>query len=342
MMTIPMLAIQQDTLKIKSKVPRDTVVFKSDSLHAVDSLQVKKDTIKPKIILYRPLPVLHITDTTSVCKRNNIFDFTFYDSTNLISQIGKGPYDRFPFIFIEKNRARQAEEKAVIVKHLKQGSKLPVPSFHDDWIILIILAAAFLYSVVRSSSKGIFSSFVKFFLFRGINDPASRDIGGLFLWQSTIFNLISFLVLGLFGYMYTRFYGLSTGNISSILLWLISVGVIISAVTIRHFICIITGALSGQKEVFGEYLVNIYQGYRFSALLIFFVIILISYTTFLPLDFLLSAGIVILVLLYLLRVIRLLIIFINRNISIFYLILYLCALEILPVLILAKYFTGLI
>jgi hypothetical protein len=45
---------------------------------------------------------------------------------------------------------------------------------------------------------------------------------------------------------------------------------------------------------------------------------------------------------YLIRVIRLIIIFLNRNISIFYLILYLCALEILPVLIVIKYFTGLV
>ena len=47
-------------------------------------------------------------------------------------------------------------------------------------------------------------------------------------------------------------------------------------------------------------------------------------------------------LMYSIRVIRLLIIFLNRNISIFYLILYLCALEILPVLIVVKYFTGLV
>ena len=56
----------------------------------------------------------------------------------------------------------------------------------------------------------------------------------------------------------------------------------------------------------------------------------------------LIAGIIIIGLMYLIRVVRLLIIFLNRNISIFYLILYLCALEILPGLIIVKYFTGLV
>jgi len=41
------------------------------------------------------------------------------------------------------------------------------------------------------------------------------------------------------------------------------------------------------------------------------------------------------------RIIKLFSIFLNRNISILYLILYLCALELLPVVVLIKYFAGL-
>ncbi len=53
-------------------------------------------------------------------------------------------------------------------------------------------------------------------------------------------------------------------------------------------------------------------------------------------------GIIVLGILYLIRVLRLFVIFINRNISILYLILYLCALEILPILISVKYISGLV
>ena len=93
--------------------------------------------------------------------------------------------------------------------------------------------------------------------------------------------------------------------------------------------------------MFTEYLLSIYQFYRFSASFIFVVTILISYTTIFPVKSYFTAGVIVLAILYLIRVIRLFIIFINKNISLFYLILYLCALEILPVLISVKYISGL-
>jgi len=112
-------------------------------------------------------------------------------------------------------------------------------------------------------------------------------------------------------------------------------------VTLRHALCLIIGNISDAKEVFNEYLIGIYQSYRYGSLILFVVIILLSYTTFLSVKVYFICGIFTLIILYLIRVIRLFIIFINRNISIFYLILYLCALEILPVVVLFKYFTGL-
>jgi hypothetical protein len=123
--------------------------------------------------------------------------------------------------------------------------------------------------------------------------------------------------------------------------YLAALGLIISAVTLRHAACFITGNLSGQREVFRDYLVGVYQSYRLSAIILFIIIILLSYTLVLPTKFYFFSGILALGLTYLIRIFRLLMIFINRNISIFYLILYLCALEILPVVVSVKYFTGL-
>jgi hypothetical protein len=182
----------------------------------------------------------------------------------------------------------------------------------------------------------------RFFLFRGINDPASRDIGGLFHWQSTIINFISFLVISLFAYSATEYYSLAPLNINGILLWLIILGIIMLAVTLRHIVSIMTGNVSGQNEAFREYLLAVYQSYRFSALFLFVFIIMASYTVFFSAATWYIMGILVLGLMYLIRLTRLLVIFLNRKISIFYLILYLCALEILPVLITIKYFTGVI
>jgi hypothetical protein len=286
--------------------------------------------------------LLSFPDTTSVSNRNSIADITFYDSNNIATRVDPLYKDRFPFAFTEKSRQMEAVLRASVVKQLKPGREIPLKPLHDDWIILIILIVIFLFSLVRKSSKNMLPGLTRFFLFRGINDPSSRDIGGLFQWESTIKNLISFLIFGLFAYSAASFYNFIPSAITGIIFWIISVMSVISAITLRHIICIITGSASGEKDLFRDYLDGIYQYYRFSALFLFVIIILMSYTTIFPVNSYFIAGIIVLGILYLIRIMRLFMIFLTRNISIFYLILYLCALEILPVVISVRYISGLI
>jgi hypothetical protein len=340
MMLLPYPEIQQDSIKRKINPIQDSVRQISDSV-SLSSIIQQKDSVPRRINKSLPKPVIEITDTTSVSRRNSIADVTFYDSTSIINNIGPVPLNKFPFLFLENNRRIQQEAKAALVKQLRAGDEIPVRPLHNDWIILIVLCAAFMYSIVRKSTDTIFQGMERFFLFRGGNNPPSRDTGGLFTWESTIMNLISFLILGLFGYSAASFQNIIPAAFHGVIFWIISVSAIIAAVTLRHLLCMLTGAVSGEREVFTEYLLSIYQFYRYSALFILVVIILISYTKILPAKSYFIAGATVIAILYLIRVIRLFKIFINKNISFFYLILYLCALEILPVLISVKYISGL-
>jgi hypothetical protein len=281
-------------------------------------------------------------DTISVWRRNSIEDVTFYDSTSLIYQIEAAHPENFPYIFLEKNSIIAEAKKAALVKHLRQGSVLPLQPLHTDWIILVVLLAAFLFALIRKSTNKMLLGAQRFFLFRGINDPSLKDIGGLFSWESTIKNLVSFLITGLFAYSAASFYNMIPPAISGILFWIIAVTVIIAAVSVRHIVCFLIGGVSGEREIFSEYLLGVYQFYRFSSIFIFVVVVVLTYTTIFPIKTCFSAGLIGIATLYLMRVIRLFIIFINKNISLFYLILYLCALEILPVMIAVKYISGLV
>ena len=341
MIMLPRSDIQQDTVSRKTVTNKDTVLMQHDSvLHAISL--TPKDSLRHKIAVYHQITLPDNIDTISVCTRNTVADVTFYDFNSFIRRIGYGSYKQFPFIFTEKVRHQQMEERASLIKHLFPGNDLPPQPLHADWMILIILVAALLYSLIVRTSHNLSHGFARFFLFRGINDTVSRDMGGLFHWQSTILNLISFLIIGLFGYCAIAYFELIPKGFKGIFIWLIVLGIISAAVTLRHIACVLTGATSGEEEVFKKYLLSIYQSYRFGALFLFIIIILMSYTKILPVRDFIETGIIVLGFMYLVRVIRLLIIFLNRNISIFYLILYLCALEILPVLIVVKYFTGLV
>jgi hypothetical protein len=340
-MNIALPEILQDTLKLRFSAIQDTGVHKTDS-GSLLKIFTTKSNIKGILISTSDTIIKEPVDTTSVCSRNNIRDITFYDSTNFILTSGPDSIIQYPFIVIERTKKKESEIRQALIKHLNPGQELPASPLHNDWTIGIILTVAFLYSLIRNTSKKMLPDIARFFLFRGINDPVSRDIGGLFHWQSTVLNLSSFLIVALFAFVSSSSAGLIPAGSGGIVTWIICLGVIITAVTFRHIICTVTGIISGENEIFREYLLVIYQSYRFSAILLFVIIVLSLYTTVLPEKISLFSGVSVFVMMYLIRIFRLMIIFLNRNISIFYLILYLCALEFLPVVILVKYFTGLV
>ena len=315
----------------------DSVFRKLDEVPAyirnADSGKIKK-----KI---SALPEVSITDTTSVCARNSIADFTFYDSQSFIRNLDQLPPVFFPYQFAEKSLPVTHEQRITIINNLKDGRGLPQKPLHHDWIIATIFLVAYLWLIVRTTTRSIFPELTRFVLFRGVNESSARDTGSLFTWQSTILNFISFIVIGLFAYCAAEWYNFIPAGISPFLFMLISLVAVIFAITFRHFICLAAGNLSGESEAFNEYLINVYQSYRFSSFIVFAVLILLVYTVILPPQVFFLSGAIVLIIFYLLRVFRLFLIFVKRNISVLYLILYLCALEILPVLILVKYFTGL-
>ena len=282
-----------------------------------------------------------LSNPDTACIRTRYSGVTFADPGNVVTMIDPSISDRFPFIFTGKNRIENQEAKRILVGHLRDGKTKPPDLMHDDWIIIVLLSAAFGYAVIRTISGNLFSELRRFFQAHGFNDPDSRDITGLFHWESTIINLASFISIALFGYLAAIQYSILPENLSGITAWLAILTLIIIAVTLRHIICLLTGFMSDERDAFNEYLKVIFQWFRIIGIISFTLVILISYVSVLSAGLLFTTGFIMLVATYLFRIFRLSLIFINRSISIFYLILYLCALEFLPVLMSLKYFTGL-
>lgn len=329
----PGLVIRIDPGKL---IP-DSVFRRLDEVPAhirnIDSAGLRKKRVS--------LPEIVITDTTSVCSRNLIADYTFSDSSSFVRNPVPYPQGQFPFQLVDKIQATAQGQSFTIIKSLREGTPLPAKPLHADWITGVLFLSAILWLTVRLTTRGLLPELKRFILFRGINESSSRDTGSLFYWQSTVLNFVSFLVLALFAYCGVAYNELIPSGFPGILLLLGLMGIVIAAVTTRHFICLTTGNLSGQNEMFDEYLITIYQSYRFSSVFIFWLIVLMLYTGSTLSEVYFIAGVIILGIFYIYRVLRLFFIFIKRNISILYLFLYLCALEILPVLIIIKYLSGL-
>ena len=334
----------QDTIKPKFVLRINTDKLISDSvfrkLDEVPAYIRNADSSGTRTRISRALPEVHISDTTSVCTRNSLADITFYDSLSFVRNLEKNPSVQFPGLYLKNSQAEGHDTKLTIIRNLREGDYLPVRPLHYDWITAVMILLACLYLMARAKTKNAFTEFTGFLLFRGINESYSRNIGALFSWQSTILNFITFVLISLFCYSVAELYNLIPPGRGSFLPMIITLGIVIIIVTSRHFICLAAGNLSGEREVFNEYLFTVYQAYRFSSVLLSFILVLTFYTVFLPPEVYLVTGVIVLIIFYLYPVTRLFLIFMKRNISIIYLILYLCALEILPVLILLKYFTG--
>jgi hypothetical protein len=277
-------------------------------------------------------------DTFSVCRRNSVADVTYYDQGNAALRANIPGGNSAILILSKNNTERIQQQREILLRSLKNGEERPVVAFHSDWSMLVILISFLLFTLVKTSTRNLKRSEKTF----PLKSADNHDSGGLFHWQSTIMNLVSFLVLALFCYNAASIYGTLPAGFSGLAFWGICLGVLIVAFTLRHAICLVTGRMSGQSEAFNEYLAGIYQSYHLGAVVIFILVILVSYTFLLSDKLFLITGIATIGLMFLWRVIRLMIIFLNRNISIFYLILYLCALEILPVAVAVRYVTGLV
>ena len=82
-------------------------------------------------------------------------------------------------------------------------------------VLGVLLFSAFLITFVRSNGGKAIKDISDSLFFQSPRTDVTRDIGGLFHWQSTLVNLFSFINIGLFLYFIQRYYNLSPAGFPS-------------------------------------------------------------------------------------------------------------------------------
>jgi len=166
----------------------------------------------------------------------------------------------------------------------------------------------------------------------------AQGTSGVISWPPVIRNLITVFNVSLFASVSllltdtVRYESMA----ASIKLTVIIMGAFLAALMLRHLTSIILAEITGLKSVYREYMNIIYNTWFADALILFILNAIILFTPVNnPVPFIWS-GIIVTSIFLIIRALRLLTIFLNRHISISYFILYLCALEILPVLLIMK------
>ncbi len=204
---------------------------------------------------------------------------------------------------------------------------------NPDWLVGVLMLIFFLFATVRL----IFNKYLSQLIHSTINYSTFtrmfRERYFNLLHASFRLDLIFNLTLALFSYQFLSLYKINLGFSKSYSVYLACLGIVIGYFIAKRIVYFFIGILTESKTEVQEYLFSITV---FNRVLGLFLLPLSAVITFIPLknvEVLLFAGLGIVFIFYLLSLIRGAKIFLKKQFSISYLILYLCTLEFLPLLL---------
>ncbi len=202
-----------------------------------------------------------------------------------------------------------------------------------DWILGVVLFSVFLFGIIHLRfGRIVRRNFLSVFNF--------REARKLIFDQNNIITRVSLgLVLiftintGLLIYLIFNYFQIHVFEYPPVIIFLIYAGMVLGIYVLKSFFIYILGFLAKHFEVSREYVFNIFLYNRVLGILL---LPLVGVLPFIPETYaktLIIITLFLIVLLYLFRVFRGIQILFAQRISIFYQILYLCTLEIVPILI---------
>ncbi|MDX2445326.1 MAG: DUF4271 domain-containing protein [Bacteroidales bacterium] len=243
--------------------------------------------------------------------------------------------------YIYEDRGTEKDNTQIILinpkssVHNQNRTNAAENSNHAWYLIIFLLVLAQLARVRLYYGKyfaPVFYSLVSYKtennLYRNKNTPFIRFSFGL--------NTIFFLIAPIFFLQVSDFFELNILNYNPIINYLILVGVFILWYFIKFIVLQLIGYISFSQKLFSEYFFSFSLSVKNIALFLIPVSIFEAYIDTGMNHLFIYLGLVIIGLVYLLRVFRLLYLFLIKRFSVLYGILYLCALEILPILILIR------
>ncbi len=157
---------------------------------------------------------------------------------------------------------------------------------------------------------------------------------------ASVLNFNFIINLGLFCFLVSNFYGISIFSGSSFLRYIELCMLIAGFLLARYIITRLTGLVFNQDQLFKDYIHQILIAYKSLGVYLILIIIGLAYSPDEMKIYLVYTGLALIAVAYLTRIIKGFQIIFNKDVLIIYLILYLCTLEILPALVVYRYFSS--
>jgi len=210
-----------------------------------------------------------------------------------------------------------------------------------DWIIGVILFSAFVFAWIKMFYNRNYQNIIK----SGINYQYAyklvKEGNSVSYRVNTFLNFVFYMNFAMFIFLTIKLLGYDI-NIQEWKIYLLIFSLLLIIYTGKSFVFNILGFIFNSKQTVNEYITNISIYNKILGVFLFPIIIAIPYISLqfkLPLMYI---GIITIGISLIFRFLRAFQIAFKIKLSIFYLILYLCALEILPILIIGKMINNIV
>lgn len=215
-------------------------------------------------------------------------------------------------------------------------------SFSLDWMVGVLIVSLIILAWIRiffnkylsAVSRAAYSYTASFKLFQSKNSISQR--------VSAVANFLFIMNLAMFLFQLTMYFGVDVFPYLPFVNYIIFTGIILLIYLLKSLVYQIVGFVFNAEQAAGDYIHNVFIYNKILGLALLPVIIGIPYVPETLTPVLVKIGIVLVAISLLFRILRGIQISIKAGLSIFYLILYLCTLEILPALMVYKVLNMLI
>ena len=268
-----------------------------------------------------------------------------YLTKQVVSQKKSSENNKQTIVNIEtskKIKEVKQEVKQVVTIEPKRNEPNIKTEFHvGDWIIGVVLFSAFIFAWIKMFYNRNYQNIIK----SGINYQYAyklvKEGNSISYRVNNFLNFVFYMNFAMFLFLSIKLLGFDI-NMQEWKVYLLIFSALLVIYIIKYFVFNILGFIFNEKLTTNEYITNVGIYNKILGVFLFPIIIMIPYISLqfkLPLMYI---GIFIIILSLILRFLRAFQIAFKIKLSIFYLILYLCTLEILPILIIGKMINNIV
>jgi len=213
---------------------------------------------------------------------------------------------------------------------------------HPAWLFITLFVLMGLFAVIRSYYGSLLMQIVESSVSFQVATRGFNDNSVLLKQLDNILYVFYVLSAGLLLYVVEIRFGLEPYGISGGLLYLFNLALLITLFLGRVVLVYTTGFIFDKTGIFREYLYNVYIFNKIVGIFILPLLLFLIYT-----DGILNVvfqwiALTAVVALLIMRLIRGFVFSFRRGVSIFYMFLYLCALEMAPLILLYRWLEGIL